>query len=269
MNRGTLAARVSWVQAALSFAALAAVVLGTSLLVSALLHRKRDAMLEEIAQRTIELVRMAGPHAQDGEWMDRELAEIRPADVRLELQDPSGFALAASGSGASLGKSDLGCHDRGSLRICSKPVGVFTAVASTDRTSDAAEHRRVLLALLSVAGVSALLVAIASRALARRALVPLTQLTEQVAAIAPGTHARLGKANDFLELELLRAHFDDLLERFDQALAREQRLSAQASHELRTPLAVARAEIEALVQTRDIETGSQRALAALDRLSAH
>jgi signal transduction histidine kinase len=95
----------------------------------------------------------------------------------------------------------------------------------------------------------------------------LTQLTQRIASIEPGKGARLGQANDFAELELLRARFDDLMARFDDALLRERRLTAQASHELRTPLGVARGEIEALLQTGDVQAGGARAIAAIDRLS--
>jgi len=126
----------------------------------------------------------------------------------------------------------------------------------------------VLFALVGVAVIAALLVGIGSRYVARRALSPLTQLTQRIESIEPGTGGRLGQANDFVELELLRTRFDDLMLRFDDALLRERRLTAQASHELRTPLAVARGEIEALLQTGDVQAGGARAIAAIDRLSA-
>ena len=144
---------------------------------------------------------------------------------------------------------------------------MFTVVAVADRSKDREEHNRVLLSLLGVAAIAALLVGLGSRYVARRALSPLTQLTQRIASIEPGKGGRLGQANDFGELELLRARFDDLMLRFDDALLREKRLTAQASHELRTPLGVARGEIEALVQTGDVQAGGARAIAAIDRLS--
>lgn len=267
MSARTLAGRVSLVQFGLTLAALTAVVIGTSLATSELLARKRDAVLNETARRGAELVKSSGVYAQDGDWMDRELGEIRPGDVRVELQDRDGFALASSGPGERLERAPLGCHDSGLLRTCAVQAGAFTVVAMVDRSQDSEEHDRVLVALLAVAAIAASLVGIGSRYVARRALSPLTELTRGIAAIEPGKGGRLGRANDFAELELLRARFDDLMLRFDEALLREKRLTAQASHELRTPLAVARGEIEALLQTGDVQAGGARAIAAIDRLS--
>lgn len=267
MSARTLAARVSLVQFGFTLAALAAVVTGTSLATSALLARKRDAVLKETTLRGAELVKSSGVYAQDGDWMDRELGEIRPSDVRVELQDRFGFALASSGTGGRLERATPGCQDQGLRRVCAAQAGLFTVVAAVDRSRDREEHDRVLLALLGVAAVSALFVGIGSRYVARRALSPLTELTQRIANIEPGKGGRLGRANDFAELELLRARFDELVRRFDDALLRERRLTAQASHELRTPLTVARGEIEVLLATRDMQAGGARALAAIDRLS--
>jgi signal transduction histidine kinase len=70
-----------------------------------------------------------------------------------------------------------------------------------------------------------------------------------------------------VELDAFASRFDQLVARFEEALARERRLTAQASHELRTPLTVARAEIEGLATATDARAANLRALAALDRLS--
>lgn len=267
MSARTLAGRVSLVQFGLTLAALATVVAGTSLALTTLLDRRRDAALNETARRGAELVNASGVYAQDGDWMDRELSELRPSDVRVELQDPSGFALASGGPHQQLGKIPPGCHDRGQLRACAVPAGRFTIVAAADRSKDLEERDRVLLSLIGVASIAALLVGIGSRHVARRALSPLTRLTQRIGGIEPGQGGRLGQADDFAELELLRARFDDLMSKFDEALLREKRLTAQASHELRTPLAVARGEVEALLQTGDVQAGGARAIAAIDRLA--
>jgi signal transduction histidine kinase len=263
----TLAGRVSLVQSVLTVVALAAVVVGTSFAVTGLLQRKRDAALGETAGRAAELANALGAYALDAEWMERELSELRPSEVRVEFQDPTGFALAASGPGAALGKSRIGCHDHAALRVCAAEAGLFTVAAAADRSGDAEEHDQLLSALLAVAVLAALLVGIASRHIARRALAPLTDLTARVASIEPERGGRLGTPIEFAELELLRLRFDELLGRFGAALSREKRLTAQASHELRTPLAVARAEIEELSDAGNGEQGYGRAIAALDRLS--
>jgi signal transduction histidine kinase len=95
----------------------------------------------------------------------------------------------------------------------------------------------------------------------------LSDLATRVAVLEPGAGQRVGLHSRLAELELLEARFDQFVERAEQALARERRLTAQASHELRTPLTVARAEIEALESAGSEKGGLERALAAIDRLS--
>jgi len=106
-----------------------------------------------------------------------------------------------------------------------------------------------------------------SGAITRRALRPLSALAARIAAIEPGTGQQVGSRSRFTELELLRSRFDELIARFDEALARERRLTALASHELRTPLTVARAEIESLEAKGEDRGKRERALAAIDHLS--
>jgi signal transduction histidine kinase len=265
MSRHTLAGRLALVQAGLTLLALATVVVGTWLSMTSVLERRRDASLNDAVQRAVGVAKMLGVYAQDAEWMERELSEIRPLDIRLELQDPSGFVLAASGPGFDLGPARPGCHDRGAFRACAERWGLFTIRASSAKTPDFEELRRSIGALLLVAATAGALVLVTSRYIARRTLRPLTDLTQAVSSIVPGKGDRLATPMAFLELERLRGRFDELLDRFHQALARERRLTAQASHELRTPLGVARGEIEALSE-HDFEGGKARALSALDRL---
>ena len=106
------------------------------------------------------------------EWMERELSEIRPAEIRVELQDPAGFVLASSGPEPGLGRRAPGCGNDGTFRVCGAKAGLFTVVASVDRLPDRAAHHRLLLALLVVAGIAGVLVSLVSRHIARRASGP-------------------------------------------------------------------------------------------------
>jgi hypothetical protein len=266
MTQHTLAGRLALVQSALTLLALGTVVVGTWLALTSLLGRRRDEILNEAAQRGVEVAQMLGVYAQDAEWMDRELGEIRPRDVRIELQDPSGFVLASSGPTFDLGLARRGCHDIGTVRACAANSGIFTIRAASSKLTDLEERTRFLAVLLVVSTVAGALVLLSSRFVARRALRPLTELTDAVSSIEPGKGVRLEAPIALAELDRLRARFDELLDRFHQALARERRLTAHASHELRTPLGVARGEIEALAPG-DLEGGKARATAALDRLA--
>ena len=266
MTKHTLAGRLALVQSALTLLALGTVVVGTWLALTSLLERRRDEILNEAAQRGVEVAQMLGVYAQDAEWMERELGEIRPRDVRIELQDPSGFVLASSGPTFDLGLARLGCHDIGTVRACGANSGIFTIRAASSKLTDLEERARFLAVLLAVSTVAGALVLLSSRFVARRALRPLTELTDTVSSIEPGKGVRLETPIALAELDRLRARFDKLLDKFHQALARERRLTAQASHELRTPLGVARGEIEALAPG-DLDGGKARATAALDRLA--
>jgi signal transduction histidine kinase len=141
---------------------------------------------------------------------------------------------------------------------------IFTAV---DRSPDMSARNRLLLALAAACAMAGAAVTLASRRITRRALAPLSELAVRVTAIEPGAGQRVAPHGNLVELALLEARFDALVERFEDALGRERRLTAQASHELRTPLTIARAEIEAMAKSHGGPEGPERALAALDRLS--
>jgi signal transduction histidine kinase len=141
------------------------------------------------------------------------------------------------------------------------PSTVLTAV---DRAPDISARHRLITVLTVACVLAGLAITLATRWTTQRALAPFSELAERIAVLDPGTGQRLGLHCDLAELAVLEARFDSLVQRFEEALARERRLAAQASHELRTPLTVARAEIEAVAHGN---AGSARALAALDRLS--
>jgi signal transduction histidine kinase len=124
--------------------------------------------------------------------------------------------------------------------------------------------------LLSLAGVTVLAlaaVAAVSRAVARSGLGPLSALAARIAGLRPGDGNRAGLRSELEELDAFASRFDELLVRFEEALARERRIAAQASHELRTPLTLARAEIEALARSESDPESVGRALKAVDRLA--
>ena len=68
----------------------------------------------------------------------------------------------------------------------------YAVVAGAPTEADAAAIRYLWLALLGVTGVTAALVALAGRTVARRALRPLTALERRVASTEPGAGTRVG-----------------------------------------------------------------------------
>lgn len=77
--------------------------------------------------------------------------------------------------------------------------------------------------------------------LARRALAPVEQMTQQAERITPGDLQQrlpVGPADD--ELAHLARVFNDLLNRLEQSFEQLRRFTSDASHELRTPLTLIR-----------------------------
>jgi signal transduction histidine kinase len=100
-----------------------------------------------------------------------------------------------------------------------------------------------------------------------RAIAPLAKLASRVARLEPGGGERLELHSNVAEVDLLAERFDALVARFEEALEREKRFTAEASHELRTPLTLALAELEALARGEGDGAEPARALGALNRLA--
>lgn len=144
------------------------------------------------------------------------------------------------------------------LLLHSIPAGERSGVriqVALDVTHDSiilARYRRVLLAVLLVATLSA---ALAGLAIARRGLHPLARITGTMRKIsASRLDQRMGARRWPAELADLAAVFDDMLDRLQDAFGRLTRFSADLAHELRTPLTNLRTEAEvALGRTRSGE----------------
>src|SRR5262249_10479904 len=97
--------------------------------------------------------------------------------------------------------------------------------------------------------IAALPIVILSVVLARwaasRPLRPLSEMAGRAAGLPVGASPRsLGPRSGLEEIDRLGASFDRLLERLDDAMSAERRLTADASHELRTPLTALSGELE-------------------------
>jgi signal transduction histidine kinase len=274
LKRRTLADRVGRVQTLVALVALALVALVTSLTVTAVLTRKTDEALEQVSARVTGVLEESRPDPPDRDTMQKEIQELKPVGMRVEVRDEAGRLWVSAGEAISLEGSPQGCADRSVLRMCGSPAGIFrvcgtrsgpfTVFTAVDRAPDLGA-RNGLLGVLAVACVLAgLAITVATRWITRRALAPFSELARRIAALDPGGGQRLNLNCDLAELAVLEERFDGLVGRFEEALSRERRLAAHASHELRTPLTVARAEIEAVARG---DAGGARALVALDRLS--
>ena len=99
---------------------------------------------------------------------------------------------------------------------------------------------------------------------ARRALMPIDQITrtaQRISAQDLSQRLNLNLPND--EVGRLARTFDAMLARLDDAFRREREFTANASHELRTPLTVMRGEIDVVLQRPRERAEYERVLSEL------
>lgn len=146
-------------------------------------------------------------------------------------------------------------HDGQAVRLYSMTVvdnGVPVAVVQVGE-SLAQLHtslQSVILELLLIAPFALLLGALGSYWLAARAFVPIDHLTHTAQQINAGDlHQRVPVPGARDEVYRLAQTLNAMIERLEQAFARQRRFVADASHELRTPVAAIRSMTElALLQ---------------------
>jgi two-component system OmpR family sensor kinase len=128
-------------------------------------------------------------------------------------------------------------------RVSTRPESVLVVGASLEQRN----HTLTVLSDLLFVGGPALLIltCLAGYVLAARALAPVEKMSAQAARISgspAGERLPTPEARD--EISSLGDTLNDLLDRVEEALARERSFVSDASHELRTPLAVLKLELE-------------------------
>jgi signal transduction histidine kinase len=191
--------------------------------------------------------------ALDREWVEEGglepaaravIEEDSPIGIRVDLLDQNRQLVASTDPPAFPGrKRHRGAPERQVSRHIARGAWVEVTLSTAPR-------QRALAALataLAILAVPLFLAALASsRALARRALRPLSRMTAQAEGIATRDGARkpLGQPADPREVAALAAAFNRLLARLDTLLAAERHFTQDAAHELRTPLTVVSGELE-------------------------
>ncbi len=170
--------------------------------------------------------------------------------VQVEVRDALGRVMASSltaASGRARG-SEPGATPPSERFVSSamSALGIRVTVVGMDAARQAslsALGRSLLIAALPILAVSLLL----GRAIVARALRPLSTMAERAVGLSVERNPRsLGARSGLVEVDRLATSFDRLLERLDDALRAERRLTADASHELRTPLTVLGGELDLL-----------------------
>ncbi|CAN5739353.1 HAMP domain-containing sensor histidine kinase [soil metagenome] len=100
----------------------------------------------------------------------------------------------------------------------------------------------------------------------RRALRPLSQVSQAAEAIAGGRLDTRLEAVDDVDLSLLASSFNHMAQALEKRIERDARFASDVSHELRSPLMTLSASIEVMAARRD--ELPERAQAALDLMVA-
>lgn len=123
-----------------------------------------------------------------------------------------------------------------------------------------AEYRQDL-ALVLVAGV--LVAALAGAAIARAGLHPLARISQAVqATTASRLHSRISQSQWPVELTVLAAEFDRMLERLEDSFQRLRQCTGDMAHALRNPINNLRGEAEVVLQRARSPQEYQQTLAS-------
>ncbi len=216
------------------------------------LHDEVDRALADEARSALDTLDVRDGVARLGETPDGlvsgtlvVLTDVQGQPLNANVPAATVLPLAASAREARSGPLLTTVALRGDeWRVLSQPVdvgGQTTAVLQVARSEQGVEVAldRLLL-LMGLAVPLTLLLAVAGGLfLASRALGPIDRITRTAARIgAADLSRRLALPPSPDEVGRLAATFDRMLDRLEEAFARQRRFTADASHELRTPLAL-------------------------------
>lgn len=182
----------------------------------------------------------------DSDGTFAQILDPRTGRVLAETTGHGGPLLDPSQLRRASRRSGLITDAAGRLRaepVATEPGAVLVVGASLEQR----DHTLTVLSDLLFVGGPALLIltCLAGYVLAARALAPVEKMSAQAARISgspAGERLPTPEARD--EISSLGDTLNALLDRVEEALARERSFVSDASHELRTPLAVLKLELE-------------------------
>jgi two-component system, OmpR family, sensor kinase len=170
---------------------------------------------------------------------------------------------------APIGFSTISLEDIGAVRVLTRPVeragrqaGVIRVgepLAPVKQAQDGVAKAFFLAGSLTLLGALA-----AGYFVATRTADPLRRMARTAAAIDAGDLShRIGASGPSEEIRTLSESFDHMLDRLDDAFARQREFVSDASHELRTPLTVIRGQLQVLARSDEVTAGDVRRVEAV------
>ena len=193
----------------------------------------------------------------DDGYLELDDLDFYRHNVYIQVYSPAGELLAGAGAADF---EDSGEFHNGEIRQVSvegDPFLVYDLFVPDDHggvwlrgvtsaDNDFSAARVITILALILLPVLVLITAVVGWLIARRAFLPVRQITDTVDAISDGEDltARIGLRRGRDEIHKLAATFDRMFDRLEQSFNSEKRFASDASHELRTPTAVILAECE-------------------------
>ena len=193
----------------------------------------------------------------DDGYLELDDLDFYRHNVYIQVYSPAGELLAGAGAADFEGSGEFHNGEIRRVSVEGDPFLVYDlfvpddhggvwlrGVTSTDNDFSAA--RVITILALILLPVLVLITAVVGWLIARRAFLPVRQITDTVDAISDGEDltARIGLRRGRDEIHKLAATFDRMFDRLEQSFNSEKRFASDASHELRTPTAVILAECE-------------------------
>jgi signal transduction histidine kinase len=222
---------------------------------------EHDGRIAVEAKDRQQFARIVGPRL-DAAIIDNALGSVDSTVVQVPA------AVAAVAAHGDRGMTTVEANGA-SLRVARLPVpigrpGLGAVVVWRDLDSVEELDHRLALTFAFAIPIVALLAVIAGGAVATRGLRPLVALAEIASEIeAHDLSRRIAIPSRDDELGRLCATFDRMLDRLEEAFARERRFTGDASHELRAPLSVIRAEADLMLRRARTPQEYQRALRSI------
>jgi len=237
------------------------------LIVQKAVYKNLDIVLTFEAQKHTKEIKIKGDilyFTNKAEWEETEHREVHMNPVFIQIIDAAGRLMDKSPNlkdevlpfegSKNLGENFNSKLNNRSIRQVQIPIEhhdkikgyIIAAMSLEDSQMVLLNLRNTLLILFPIVLFGLFFI---SRYLAGRSIIPIQNITNTTNRITKSTlNERVALPSNKDELYQLSASINELLNRIENTLQREQQFTSDASHELRTPLSTLRGTLEVLIR---------------------